>query len=259
MLSDEVNTTFAKFLNDKFNIPLERGAFIKEVREICATRAIWTGKKRYAAMVYDKKNKRKDKNGKAGEIKIVGMETQRADTPEWVQSKLEEMLVLVLEHNDEERTVEFIKSMRKDFSELKPWQQGAPKRANNVKHYNDVIVFKNCKDENGKTITIPGHVRASINWNRLREANNDVTSIKITDGTKVVVCKLKTNPFGMTSIAYPIDAVHLPEWFLSMPFDSTAMVEGIIDQKVENIIGVLDWDLNRAKESEALQNCFDWS
>ena len=36
------------------------------------------------------------------------------------------------------------------------------------------------------------------------------------------------------------------------------MIEGIIDQKVNNIIGVLHWDLNRAKESKIMESCFDW-
>ena len=257
-VTDEVNTTFADFLHKNYNVPLENGEVIKCGREICATRAMFVKKKRYAALVYDKEGKRKDTNGSPGEIKIMGMETERSDTPEWVQSKLEEMLIMVLDKYNEDATVDFIKEMRKEFAELKAWEQGSPKRVNNLKHYHDVVVFKNGKDENGKTITVPGHVRASLNWNKLREVNTDVNSIRIIDGSKIIVCKLKNNPFGMTSIAYPIDQMNLPEWFTSLPFDTELMVEGIIDQKVENIIGVLNWDLSRSKEGAVLENLFEW-
>ena len=41
---------------------------------------------------------------------------------------------------------------------------------------------------------IPGHVRASINWNNLKFANSDNYSPTIMDGAKVVVCRLKSNP-----------------------------------------------------------------
>jgi hypothetical protein len=38
---------------------------------------------------------------------------------------------------------------------------------------------------------MPGHVRASINWNTLKRMNGDKYSQEIVDGMKVIVCKLK--------------------------------------------------------------------
>ena len=60
---------------------------------------------------------------------------------------------------------------------------------------------------------IPGHVRASINWNEMKDAYSDAYSMSITDGMKVIVCKLKSNAMGYTSIAYPTDEMHLSDWF----------------------------------------------
>lgn len=256
-LVEEVNQTFADYLKQNFNVPAERGEVIKCGREICAVRAMFVKKKRYACLVYDKEGKRKDINS-PGELKIMGMETERSDTPEWIQSKLEEMLMMVLDHYDEEKTMEFIKAVRREFEGLKPWEKGTPKRVNNLKYYHDVMFFKGGKNEQGKTLTIPGHVRASINWNKLRDASGDYSSIKISDGQKIIVCKLKGNSLGMTSIAFPIDQLNLPEWFTSLPFDSEFMVESIVDKKVENIIGALGWDLSKAKESQVLENLFSW-
>jgi len=73
--------------------------------------------------------------------------------------------------------------------------------------------------------------------------HGDNYSTKITDGMKCIVCKLRHNPLGLTSIAYPIDEQRLPQWFKKMPFDSATMEETIITQKVENLLGVLSWDL----------------
>jgi len=90
---------------------------------------------------------------------------------------------------------------------------------------------------------MPGHVRASLNWNELRQAYKDNYSLPIMDGQKVIVCKLKNNPMNYTSIAYPIDELNLPRWFKELAFDHKSMEETIIDQKIKNLIGVLGWEL----------------
>ena len=61
---------------------------------------------------------------------------------------------------------------------------------------------------------MPGHVRASLNWNKLKDMNSDRYSLTIMDGQKTIVCKLKNNLLNMTSVAYPIDQLQLPEWFI---------------------------------------------
>jgi hypothetical protein len=75
------------------------------------------------------------------------------------------------------------------------------------------------------------------------------------------VCKLKdTVENNLTSIAYPVDEGHLPEWFLNLPFDSDGMQAGIVDQKVKNLVGCLNWDLSRTQKTHAhLETLFDFS
>jgi hypothetical protein len=67
--------------------------------------------------------------------------------------------------------------------------------------------------------------------------------MSIIDGMKTIVCKLKDNPLGWTSIGYPTDELHLPQWFKDLPFDDSEMESTIVDQKVENLLGVLNWDI----------------
>ena len=79
---------------------------------------------------------------------------------------------------------------------------------------------------------IPGHVTASINWNRLKKIYGDHYSMPIQDGAKVIVCKLKPNPSGLTSVAYPVDELNLPKWFKELPFDDESMESVLIDKKI---------------------------
>jgi len=98
------------------------------------------------------------------------------------------------------------------------------------------------EDKEGKA-NMPGHVRAAMNWNRLRQMHSDNYSAKIIDGMKTIVCKLKDNPLGYTSVGYPTDESRIPAWFKELPFDQDKMETAIVDQKVENLLGVLDWDI----------------
>jgi hypothetical protein len=85
--------------------------------------------------------------------------------------------------------------------------------------------------------------------------------MRIIDGQKIIVCKLhETSENRLTSIAYPVDESHLPEWFLNLPFDTDGMQAGIVDKKVENLLGVLNFDLSRTnKEHKHLETLFDFS
>jgi hypothetical protein len=78
----------------------------------------------------------------------------------------------------------------------------------------------------------------------------------ITDGQKAIVCKLRSNPMQINSIAYPIDEMNLPDWFKQLPFDHGAMEETIIDSKIENLLGVLKWDLNASKDRGFIDDLF---
>jgi hypothetical protein len=73
--------------------------------------------------------------------------------------------------------------------------------------------------------------------------HSDNYSQKIVDGMKIVVCKLRDNPLGMTSVAYPTDELRLPKWFTDLPFDNAEMERVLLDEKIDNMIGVLDWNL----------------
>ena len=75
--------------------------------------------------------------------------------------------------------------------------------------------------------------------------------MKIVDGMKVIVCKLKSNPLNFTSIAYPTDELRLPQWFCDLPFDDVEMERTLVDEKIENLLGVLGWDLRSSTDTNS--------
>ena len=250
-VAEEVNSTFPQFMLDAFHCPKSRGEVIKAGREIVAIKGLFITKKRYAVLYYDKEGKRSDIDGKPGKIKAMGLDLKRSDTPEFMQKFLEEILTKVLNNAQETEILERISEFRTEFKSRPGWEKGSPKRANNIAEYQAKEV------KSGKT-NMPGHVRASINWNTLKRMNGDKYSQQIVDGMKVIVCKVKANPLGYTSIAYPVDELRLPKWFQDLPFDHAEMEATIINNKLDNLIGVLEWDLDSTTQSSTFVNLFSF-
>lgn len=259
-IADITNQSFPEFMKSSFNVPESRSV-IKAGRELVASRGLFITKKRYAVMIYDKEGKRKDLNGKPGEIKAMGLDLKRADTPKPVQEFLSDVLTSVLTDAPREDVFKQIKTFRGEFSKWPSWSKGSPKRVNNLTQYAMVKRANESVDlRKGpvKKKTIPGHVLASLNWNSLCDMFNDYNSMRISDGQKVIVCKLRNNPLGYTSVAYPVDQLSLPDWFKSLPFDDESMEEAVINKKLDNLLSVLNWDLNETKNNEAFDSMFSF-
>jgi len=251
-IADQVNESFPGFMEQAFHCPRDMGSVIKGGREIVASKGLFITKKRYAVMYYDKENKRVDTHGEPGKVKAMGLDLKRSDTPKVIQDFLSEILNDVLTGATKEQVVEKIREFKYAFKERPGWEKGSPKRVNNLTKY--------AKEEErlGKA-NMPGHVRAAINWNNLRRMNSDKYALQIVDGMKTIVCKLKSNPLGWTSIGYPTDEQQLPQWFKDLPFDDAEMEQTVVDQKINNLLGVLDWDLGSATNTEnTFQTLFEW-
>jgi DNA polymerase elongation subunit (family B) len=234
-IADQLNESFPGFMERAFNCPRSMGEIIRGGRELIASKGLFIKKKRYGVLIYDLENKRLDIDGKSGKVKAMGLDLKRSDTPKFVQEFLSQLLQEVLNGADKDTVVEMIKAFKKEFKKRPAWEKGTPKRVNNLTNYTKQY------EKTGRCGV--GHVMAAINWNRLRKMNGDNYTGAISDGQKVIVCKLKSNPLGITSIAYPTDETHLPEWFKELPFNNSEMEDAIVNQKVDNLLGVLDWDL----------------
>ena len=248
-IADQINDGFAGFMEKSFHAPRKNGEIIKAGRELVADRSLFITKKRYALNIYDKEGKRLDqydmekakKNGvrfTIGQIKAMGLDLKRADTPKYVQEFLMKVLEMVLDGKERQAIIELIKEFKTELGNQAGWTKGSPKSVNKLTMYGEAEE----KSRTGRA-NMPGHVRAAINWNCLRRVHGDNYSMRIMDGMKVIVCKLKDNPLGYTSIAYPTDETRLPEWFKELPFDNLLMEKTLVDEKIDNLLGVMNWDL----------------
>jgi DNA polymerase elongation subunit (family B) len=250
-VAGEVNNSFKKFMGQAFHCMRSRAEVIQAGRESVATSGLFITKKRYAILIYDLEGFRTDQDGKSGKIKAMGLDLKRSDTPVYIQSFLSELLLMVLNNNTEEQVLDKITQFRNEFKTRPGWEKGSPRRANNIGEYAK-------KEARQGKANMPGHVRASINWNTLKRMNSDKYSQEIMDGMKVIVCKLKKNPLDFTSVAYPVDELHIPQWFKELPFDDATMESTIIDNKLGNLLGVLGWDIKSTESKNTFNNLFDF-
>jgi DNA polymerase elongation subunit (family B) len=235
-IADQVNASFPAFMERACHVPRANGELIKGGRELVASKGLFIKKKRYAVLIIDLENKRLDTHGKPGKVKAMGLDLKRSDTPKVVQDFLSDLLTDVLTGSEKEHVYDKVRDFKIAFQDRPAWEKGTPKRVNNLTKYGK-------EEERLGKANMPGHVRAALNWNTLRRMHGDNYSLAIVDGMKTIVCKLKDNALGYTSVGYPTDESHIPQWFKDLPFDDGLMEATIVDQKVENLLGVLEWDI----------------
>ena len=246
-IADQVNESFPSFCERAFHTPRRQGELIRGGRELVALKGLFIKKKRYAVLIYDMEGKRLDSHGVPGKVKAMGLDLKRSDTPKVIQDFLSSILLDVLTGTDRDAIITKVRDFKLLFTERPAWEKGTPKRVNNLTKYTK-------EEERLGKANMPGHVRAAMNWNNLKRMMNDNYSMAIVDGMKTIVCKLKDNPLGYSSVGYPTDETHIPQWFKELPFDDASMETGIVDQKVENLLGVLDWKI---AENTQIATTFD--
>jgi DNA polymerase elongation subunit (family B) len=248
-IGESVNNSFPAFMERACHCPRDMGEIIKGGRELIASKGLFIKKKRYAVLIYDLEGHRLDVAGKPGKVKAMGLDLKRSDTPKVVQEFLSEILMIVLTGTGDvkQTVINKVKEFKLAFAERPAWEKGTPKRVNNLTKYT-------AEETKLGRANMPGHVRAAMNWNNLKRMHGDNYSMNIVDGMKVIVCKVKDNPVGYTSVAYPTDESHIPTWFKELPFDDDNMESTIVDQKVENLLGVLEWKIS---ESTDIKTTFD--
>ena len=242
-VAGEVNKSFPKYMQESFNCPASYGKLIAAGREAVGIKGLFITKKRYAMKIYDLEGETVDK------IKAMGLDLKRSDTPAYIQDFLSDVLDRVLLGAEEDEIMDFIAAFRLEFKKMPGWEKGSPRRVNKLTEYHS-------REKRKGKINMPGHVRAAINWNTLKKVYNDKYSMDIIDGQKCIVCKLKDNPMGYTSIAYPTDELRIPDWFKELPFADDEMEATLINKKLDNLIGVLDWDLGASEADNTFDKLF---
>ncbi len=251
-IAEQVNASFPAFMERACHCPRSMGDLIKGGRELVAEKGLYIKKKRYAVLIFDLEGHRLDTHGKPGKVKAMGLDLKRSDTPKVVQDFLSDLLTDVLTGCTKEHVYDKVRDFKIAFQERPAWEKGTPKRVNNLTKFTR-------EEERLGRANMPGHVRAAMNWNNLKRMHGDNYSMSIVDGMKTIVCKLRDNPLGYTSVGYPTDELHIPQWFKDLPFDDATMETTIVDQKVENLLGVLNWEIpEHTNITTTFDSLFTW-
>ena len=128
-------------------------------REIIADRGIWTAKKRYILNVLDNEGVRLAEP----KLKMMGIETAKSSTPQWVRKKLTEVLKVVM-NGTEEEVWDFVETARKEFRTLPVEEIASPRGCNNLAQYSDAT--------NIYSKGTPIHVRGALLYNHLLKKKN---------------------------------------------------------------------------------------
>jgi DNA polymerase elongation subunit (family B) len=235
-LADLANATFPDFTKEAFFCTEEFSTHIKCGREVVAKKGVFLAKKKYMLNVADFDGVRLKPDDKKA-FKAMGMELAKSDTPKVIRAFLKKFSIKLLSDATYEELEEFVLENRSQILS-DSLILGMPKSCNNLdsftQKYNTIV-----KTGQG-SVTIPGHVRAAINYNEMLFLENDVISPKIKSGDKIKVYYIKDNSFGYKSIALPADTSAFPSWFAKhFDIDTDLMEDKLIVSKLQIILGPL--------------------
>lgn len=250
-IGEEINDSFPDFVTERFYAHESQRHVIKAGREVVGRRALFKNvKKRYAIYVVDKEGSR------LPHMKIMGMETQRSDTPKFIQEFLEKCINMVVRDGLGESELRVsVEKFLEEFRERDPWTNGTPCRVSNITELSKVRLAYESGNSTADKPKIHYSVTAADNTNRYIDYYECKVLDKVRDGDKIQILSIKQdqklNPLGFKSVGFPVDATGVPGWFKKLPIDNKEAENKLVHRKLENTFGVLGWDLRPPKNMAA--------
>ena len=199
-------------------------------REVIADRGIWTAKKRYILNVHDNEGVRLAKP----KLKMMGIETAKSSTPQWVRTKLTEALNVVMTQTEQDLWA-FVENARKEFRNLPPEEVAFPRGCRGLAQYKD--------STNIYSKGTPIHVRGSLLHNHILKSKNlDMRYEMIKNGEKIHFSYLTVpNPINENVISF-INV--LPREFdLHRFIDYDMQFNKSFVEPLKNIVELIDWNV----------------
>jgi len=184
-------------------------------REVIADKGIWTAKKRYMLNVWDSEGVRYTEP----KLKIMGIETTRSSTPEFVRKHLKTAINITM-NGTESDMIDFVEKCRKEFYSLPPEDIAFPRSVNGMDKYTDRgTIYKK---------STPIAVKGALIYNHyLNQFKISKKYRKIQEGDKIKFLMLKKpNPLG--GVAGEDQVISFPN-ILPKEFK----LEGYIDFKIQ--------------------------
>lgn len=240
------NEVLSKFISECF---LEFEAFvnyyestIKMKRENIANRVFCRAKKAYIMQVTNAEGG-VDHTEKP-KLKIMGIETQRSSTPDFIKEALINSIKLIL-NNTESDLQEYIKSFKEIYYKTPVDIIAMPRGVSDIdKFYVPDLAFKK---------GTPIHVKAALAYNFLiKKYNIASTNPEIINGSKLKFVYLKQPNYLHSNVIGFVD--ELPKEFqLDNMIDYDLMLEKSFLDPVSSFTDILDWDLEK---QDTLENFF---
>jgi DNA polymerase elongation subunit (family B) len=154
-------------------------------REVIADKGIWTAKKRYMLNVWDSEGVRYNEP----KLKIMGIETTRSSTPEFVRKHLKTAINITM-NGTEQDMINFVEKCRKEFYALPAEDIAFPRSVNGMDKYADRgTIYKK---------STPIAVKGALIYNHyLNQFKISKKYKRIIEGDKIKFLMLKKpNPLG---------------------------------------------------------------
>jgi DNA polymerase elongation subunit (family B) len=238
----------ASFANDSFPGYMREAFFcqpgfddlIKAGREAVFERGLFQARKKYILKVVDLEGNACDK------LKSQGSEIKKSDTPKIIQKFLTEVLSKILngvEYPDvEEYVINARDELIKQASNIDIISMGVNKQVNKLDAYYEE--WSRLEKTGKKKVNLPGHVRASINFNEMSKHFDGTAGHQIMSGDKVIIFYVKPNEWKFTSISFPAETTKFPTWFLeNFTVDTHLTEQKMIDLKLEGIFSAINWEV----------------
>lgn len=240
-IAELVNEFFPAFMRSGCLCQPGFDGYISVSREIVGSRGLFlNAKKKYTIRVVDQDGLACDK------LKSMGSEIRKSDTPKVIQNVLASVMRMILDGRSREEVARFIGEQRRAVmgKSQNLFSVGVAKQVNNLEkylaEYNAPGTRRN--PTTGRKLAIPGHCRASLNYNRLLdEYEKGARSIR--SGDKILIYYLKPNRHEFKSIALPAEAGRFPGWFAEHFEVDVALTETkLFDSKLKGIFDALGLD-----------------
>jgi len=204
-----------------------------EAREVIASRAVWTTKKRYIMRVLNSEGVQYAKP----KIKIMGIEGIKSSTPKPCREAMIDIYKLILEE-DEKSVQDYVKQFEARFRTMEPHEIGLPRGVTGVEEY---------RDDNSKTLCksrTPINSRASLVFNKLlRDMGLDKTIEPIKGGDKIKFVFLRLpNPTKQNVIAFKETLPKQMDGIKSY-IDFNKQFEKTFEQPMNIIMKAVGWNL----------------
>lgn len=213
-------------------------------REVIADRGVWTAKKRYMLHVHNSEGVDYEKP----KLKIMGIETTRSSTPQFVRTELKKAIDLVLTA-DEDSVLDFIDEVKTKFFQQEPEDVAFPRGVSNIKKYRDSTTIY--------AKATPIAVKGALIYNHyVRQMGLEKKYPLIQEGEKIKFLYLtKPNPLGGVHgtdhvISFPTS---LPKEFdLKNYIDYDRQFTTSFLEPLKTILDAIGWKHERVSTLESL-------